>query len=144
MRPYPQRIVPPSPIGTLFKQSERAVRALPANAGVAADDYLTAIRQLPCLKCMMEPSEAAHVRLNSAAFNKRQAMARKPQPKWCLPLCAGCHTRDRDALHRTGEWLFWQQLGISPFLVCEKLYAARGDLLRMRAVAFQAIAARGS
>lgn len=141
MRSFPQRIASSAPIGTLFKQRERVARTLPA-ADVATGDYLNAIRQLPCLKCMMEPSEAAHVRLNSAAFNKRQAMAKKPEPKWCLPLCAGCHTRDADALHRTGELLFWQRLGISPFLICEKLYAARGDLVRMRAVALSAIAER--
>lgn len=108
------------------------------------DAYLKLIRQLPCLKCGMEPAgEAAHVRLNSAAFNKRQAMAKKPEPRWCVPLCSGCHWRDRDALHRTGEYLFWHQIGLNPLLVCERLYAARGDVVRMRAIALAAIAERG-
>jgi hypothetical protein len=143
MRPFPQRLATPAPIGTLFKQSERMVRAA-AVGEIADDDYLDAIRQLPCLKCGLEPcGEAAHVRLNSAAFNKRQAMARRPQPKWTAPLCRGCHTRDRDALHRTGEFMFWRQLGVNPLLVCVKLHAARGDLVRMRAVALSAIAERG-
>jgi hypothetical protein len=143
MRPFPQRLASPAPLGSLFKQSERIVRVTAVD--VAVDAYVNAIQQLPCLKCGMEPcGEAAHVRMNSAAFNKRQAMAKRPDPKWLVPLDRGCHQTDRDALHRTGEYLFWKQLGINPLLVCERLYAARGDLVRMRAITLSAIAERRS
>lgn len=141
MRQRPQRILASAPIGSLLKGAER-FRPEPRVQDDGA--YLTLIRQLPCLKCGMDPAgEAAHVRLNSGTFNKRQAMARKPDPKWTVPLCRDCHQRDRDALHRTGELLFWRRLGINPFPVCERLFAARGDLVRMRAVALQTIAERG-
>jgi hypothetical protein len=88
----------------------------------------------------MEPcGEAAHVRQNSAAFNKRGGMGKRPADKWALPLCPDCHTRDRDSQHKIGELQFWHDAGLSPLLVCERLYAARGDVVRMRAVVVAAI-----
>ncbi len=39
--------------------------------------------------------------------------------------------------------MFWAELGINPLIVCEQLYAQRGDLVAMRAVIFNAIAQRG-
>ena len=92
----------------------------------------------------MDPAGvAAHLRLNSGLHNKRQAMARKPGPEWTTPLCAGCHTNDADAQHRVGELVFWVQLGINPFLLCQRLHAQAGDLVAMRAVIFHTIAERG-
>ncbi len=61
---------------------------------------------------------------------------------WTTPLCDGCHTNDYDAQHRIGEREFWRRLGINPFLLCQRLYAARGDLVAMRAVVMVAIAER--
>jgi hypothetical protein len=144
MRPLPQRFLSPAPVGTLFKRAEGIARTMSRGALPDEEDYLKLVRALPCLKCAMEPAgEAAHVRLNSGVFNKRQAMAKKPDPKWTLPLCSGCHWRDRGALHRSGEYLFWQDVGLNPLLVCDRLYAARGDVPRMRAIALVAIAERG-
>jgi hypothetical protein len=145
MRNFPQRLSPQSPIGSLFKRAfGPATRLRLADANAREPVYLALVRQLPCLKCAMEPcGEAAHVRLTSAAFHKRGGMAKKPADRWAAPLCGGCHREDRDALHRVGEYLFWQELGINPLLVCEKLYAARADIVRMRAIALQAIAERG-
>ena len=93
----------------------------------------------------MEPcGEAAHVRLTSAAFHKRGGMGKKPSDRWAAPLCGSCHREDRNALHRVGEYLFWLDLGINPLLICTRLYAARGDLVRMRAIILVAIAERGT
>lgn len=145
MRPFPQRLITPAPIGSLLKRAEGIARVM--NEQTVGDDaYLKLIRQLPCLKCGLEPAgEAAHVRLSSAAFHKhRHGTGFKPEAKWCLPLCSGDHWRDEDALHRVGEYHFWHEVGVSPFLACERLYAARGDLVRMRAVAIQIIAERGA
>lgn len=106
--------------------------------------YLAKVRQLPCVKCGVEPcGVAAHLRMNSGLYGKRQAMARKPDDSWTTPLCDGCHTNDRDAQHRIGEREFWHRLGINPFLLCQRLHAARGDLVAMRAVVMVAIAERG-
>ncbi len=69
-------------------------------------------------------------------------MGKKPSDRWVLPICHSCHVSDNDALHRIGERVFFDQLGINPLLVASRLYAAKGDIVRMRAVIFNAIAER--
>jgi hypothetical protein len=140
----PQRISRPEPPGSLLKRitAATAPRRVGAEPRGGDSSYLEAVRQLPCLKCGMEPSEAAHVRFASAAFGKASGMQKKPGDAHAVPLCAGCHRLDRDAQHSGGERMFWAQLGINPLLVAERLYAQRGDLVAMRAVALVAIAER--
>jgi len=107
------------------------------------DKYLALIRKLPCLCCGMEPppnNEAAHVRRQSAAHGKRGGMQKKPHDKWALPLCHDDHAQQ----HKIGELQFWYDAGISPLLVCTRLYAARYDLVVMCAVIYNAIAERES
>lgn len=142
MRDTAQRFDTFAPRGALLK-STALIRPQPAPIG--DDAYLKLIRQLPCVRCGLEPcGEAAHVRLSSAAFNKRRhGMGLKPEARWCVPLCSSCHTRDPDALHRVGEYLFWHEVGISPFLLCDRLYAKRGDFPAMRAIVQLAMAERG-
>jgi hypothetical protein len=70
-------------------------------------------------------------------------MGKKPPDRWAVPLCGDCHREDPIALHRVGEELFFHRLGINPLLVASQLRAAKGDIVRMRAVIFQAIANRG-
>lgn len=138
-----QQIVNRAPVGSLLKNPIPEFRKPTRKARQEAPGYLALIRQLPCLKCGMEPcGQAAHVRLNSAAHGKRQAMGQKPDDKWTVPLCGGCHTDDADSQHKVGEIPFWHALGIGPLAVCAKLYAAAPDLAAMRAVAMKAIAAR--
>lgn len=105
--------------------------------------YLAMVRQLPCLRCGMEPSEAAHVRYASAAFGKASGFGKKPSYNFCCPLCAGCHRLDRDAQHNRNEREFWDAIGLNPLIVAERLYAVRSDLVAMRAVVMVAIAERG-
>ncbi|MES5483630.1 hypothetical protein QMZ05_12800 [Bradyrhizobium sp. INPA03-11B] len=105
--------------------------------------YLAAIRTLPCLSCGMEPSEAAHVRMASAAFGKASGLGKKPEDRWALPLCADDRRLARDAQHNRGELAFWHELGINPLICCQKLHAQRGDLVAMRAVIITTIAERG-
>lgn len=138
----PRRIAAAVPPGSLLKRYSQP-RAREEGAGRDAA-YLAQIRQLPCVKCGVEPcGTAAHLRMNSGAYNKRQAMSRKPSGEWTTPLCNGCHTNDPDAQHRIGEQEFWHRLGVNPFLLCQRLYAQRGDLVAMRAVVMVAIAERG-
>lgn len=145
MKPsHPQRIVPSSPFGTLFKATQAPLRRLLARETAASDPtYLAAIRACPCLRCGLDPAgEAAHVRSQSGAFNKRSAMGKKPDDKFALPLCASCHRLDRDAQHAVGETAFWHFVGLNPLLVCQRLYERRGDLVAMRAVIFSAVGER--
>lgn len=140
---FPRRIVHPGPPGHLLK---RASQPQARREEVAGRDfsYLALVRECPCLKCGLDPAgTAAHLRLNSALHNKRQAMARRPNEEWTTPLCSACHLNDSDAQHKVGEEIFWSRLGINPFLACQRLYAARDDLVRMRAVAYALISERG-
>lgn len=139
----PRRFYRPFPPGSLLKRSGAAVAIAEKPSGDRNPEYLAFVRQCPCLRCGMDPAgTAAHLRLNSALHNKRQAMAKKPGHEWTTPLCSGCHLNDPDAQHRVGEAIFWERVGLNPFLVCERLYAQRCDLVAMRAVVFTAIAER--
>src|SRR6185437_15589430 len=122
--PRPQRAFPPSPPGTLLK-SVTAERATPRKDASDSTDaaYLARVRECPCLKCGMEPSEAAHVRMASAAHGKASGLQKKPHDKWALPLCAGCHRNNRHAQHNQGEASFWCAIDISPLNDCEALWA---------------------
>jgi hypothetical protein len=143
IRPLPKRVARIAPIGSLLKHAFDRVPQRRSIETPADPAYLEMIRQLPCIKCGMEPcGEAAHVRLTSAAFHKRGGIGKKPEDRWALPLDRGCHQVDPDALHRVGEYLFWHALGINPLLICERLYAQRGDLVAMRAVILSAMAER--
>jgi len=138
-------VLNPAPPGSLLKRPRQQQRKLSLGRTPRALDapYLALVRQLPCLKCGMEPAgEAAHVRMASAAFGKRSGMGEKPDDRWCAPLCPACHTRDPDSQHKVGEQQFWHDLGLNPLLICEELYAAAPDLIKMRAIVFHAVARR--
>jgi len=141
-RTHPQRF-PSAPVGSLLKRGR--TERTSTRAPVSDVAHLACIRQLPCLKCGMEPcGEAAHVRLNSSAFGKRQALGARPGDEWAVSLCRACHTGDPDSQHKIGEREFWDRLGINPLLVARELWEASGDVVRMRAVVFSAIAERKS
>jgi len=140
---FPQRIAAACPPGSLLKRVQVQPRTRQEVAGRDLP-YLALVRQLPCLKCGMEPSEAAHIRFASAAFGKASGLGRKPDDRHSVRLCAGCRRLDRDAQHTRGEREFWDSIGINPLMVAQRLYAARGDLVAMRAVIFTTIAERGT
>lgn len=140
---HPQRLALRTPPGSLLKQ---LLALAPRHRSDADRDeaHLVAVRQCVCLRCGLDPAgEAAHVRLTSGVRHKFGGMGRRPADKWTLPLCSGCHWRDSDSQHRIGEIAFYHLLGLDPLLVCERLYAKRGDLVAMRAVIFNAIEERG-
>ena len=142
----PQTLAPPSRPGSLLKRprEQRTQRKQFRVGGRETDSsYLALIGQLPCLNCGLEldpprRNDAAHVRYNSAAFGKRQAIGAKPDDQWTLPLCRDCHDRQ----HKIGEHQFWHEVGLNPLLVCEDLQKAAPDIVRMRAVVFTWIAVR--
>lgn len=105
-------------------------------------DYLDLIRALPCVKCGDRPSEAAHIRMASAAHGKRSGMSEKPDDKWTLPLCGGCHRLDKEALHKVGELPFFHALNLNPLLVCEQLQKVARSPEAMRSVVLQFIGLR--
>jgi hypothetical protein len=139
MRPtHPQRLTAPAPPGALLKRAFGLALLRPRRIETDSDPaYLAAIRQLPCLRCTMEPCGiAAHLRMSSGAFGKKSGLGRKPSDRWSLPLCQEHH----DLQHKIGELQFWHDAGISPVLTAIKLYERRDDAVAMRAVVFAAIA----
>lgn len=137
----PQRLAPSPPPGSLLKRAFDLHSRIRLREVTQHDPvYLERIRQMPCLKCGMEPPgiEAAHLRSASGAHGKASGIGKKPDDRWCLSLCSSCH-RDQ---HQIGERAFWSEIGIDPFLVAQRLYAARGDIVAMRAVVLRAIAER--
>ena len=141
-RQFPQRFAVTAVPGELLKRMHalaQRVRAQPDRD----PEHLAMIRQLPCLKCGLEPcGEAAHVRRQSAAHGKRGGLQRKPPDRFSVPLCGACHRLDHDALHQIGEDFFFHLLRIDGLRAAERLYACRGDLVAMRAEALRVIAER--
>ena len=144
MQDRPQRFPMLTPLGALSKRLVAAHERLSLRRGHGrAPTYLARVRLLPCLACGVEPAGvAAHVRRQSGTFGKHGGMGIKPQDKWVVPLCHGCHTLDPNSQHRVGEVLFWARIGLNPLLVAERLYAQRDDLVAMRAVVLVAISER--
>lgn len=142
------RVAPVAPIGSLLKQIRAAQLRPRSSLGrrprVLEPLHLEAIRQLPCLKCGMEPcGEAAHVRLNCAALGKRTGIGEKPSDMWAVPLCRSCHLTDPDAQHKVGEIAFWHALAINPLRVAVALHRVSPDIVAMRAVVLSFMARNG-
>ncbi len=133
----PQRLFPAAPIGSLLKRehAEHAERPAKGMRGpTSSPAHAVLIRQLPCLRCGMEPcGEGAHV---------KRGLGHWRPPHRLVPLCPGCHRIDADAQHRVGEEAFWGRLGIDPVAVAKRLWEASGDGVRMRAIVFTFIASR--
>jgi hypothetical protein len=140
----PQRLAHTGKPGEMLKQPLSLVRLERKDMNGSEPTHLKLIRQCPCLNCGTEPCEAAHVRMSSAAHGKTNARGKKPADCWTVPLCPDCHTRDPQSQHRIGELTFWHRVGMNPLIVAKQLHEATGDLPKMRAICFNAIAERES
>lgn len=134
-----------APIGSLLKRPKMSKAAQPYRSAREKDEsYLGLIRQLPCLRCGLDPCGiAAHVRMPSAAHGKPAAgKGVKPDDRWSLPVCEEreCHP----VQHQQGELGFWAELGMAPLLICEELHAAAPDLVKMRAIVIRHVSERKS
>jgi hypothetical protein len=143
---HPKRLTPLAPPGALLKRAFGIAQRLRLRDASNSDPvYLSSIRACPCLRCGMDPAhEAAHVSMNSGAHGKHNSFGKKAADRWTVPLCGACHREDKDSQHKVGELPFWNDVGINPLLVCSRLYAARDDFVKMRAIVFNAIAERES
>lgn len=85
--------------------------------------HLALVRRLPCLITgEVGTVEAAHIRMSSSALGKRNAgIGAKPSDEWVLPLSAEMH-RQQHAAGSEAWW--WEQQGINPLLVAQRLYGA--------------------
>lgn len=126
-----------APVGSLFKKpGEYKPKGKNAfkTPRVEVPSHLAAIRKCPCVACGEDLGcEAAHVRMASAAHGKRATGGQeKPDDKWTLPLCRDCHTGQSNV----GELTFWYAIELSPFLICERLFAASPNIEAMREICF--------
>jgi hypothetical protein len=90
---------------------------------VRDERYLRFIRSLPCCICGGINTEAAHLRIGSINYGKRDTgMGEKSSDKWALPLC-NAHHREQ---HATGDELkFWANYSINPFELAISLKAEK-------------------
>lgn len=121
------RIVPEggwAPLGLKTARPDR--KRKPARERGRQEDaaHLDLIRRLPCLITgEKERVEAAHIRYSSALFGKvNPGTGAKPDDRWTVPLCARLHTEATDAQHRSGEEWWWEERGINPLLVAQRLH----------------------
>ena len=100
------------------------------------DDHLNFIRVLPCAVCgSRERVEAAHLRSGSLEHGKPPTgMGQRPPHRWTTPLCAYHHREAPDAQHNMNELAFWSYHGIDPFILCKRLWEAKGDVEAMQFV----------
>ena len=92
------------------------------------EKHLAFVRSQPCCVCRKAPqSEAAHIRMPCPARSKPPTgMQQKPDDKWTVPLCAGCHRNGSFAQHRMGEAEFWRGGRLDPFAIALALWNASG------------------
>ena len=86
------------------------------------DKYLAWLRTQRCAcGCLRgPPCEAAHLRASSARYNKFNAIGRKPDDEWALPLHRSCH-RQQHAFGNELNW--WLARGVSdPFALAIHYY----------------------
>jgi len=85
--------------------------------------HLRLIRACPCLACLAEPAEAAHVRYSDAARGKvNPGIGRKPEDRWTVPLCPRCHRTGTAAQHSTNERAWWEAHRIDPLAAAIALH----------------------
>jgi hypothetical protein len=133
---HPRRLSPLAPPGTLLMRTMALARMMRAKEFNERDAvYMARLRTLPCIGCGRDHAgEAHHVKLSSGVLGKSLAMGRRPADRWSLPHCPDCHRSGPRALHKIGEAPYWQLKRINPLLLCVRLYAAKADPDKMRAI----------
>ena len=83
--------------------------------------YLAFLRRQPCVCCgAPAPSDAAHIRMGNRERGKMPTgMQVKPSDRFAVPLNRTCHT----VQHSGSEARFWQERGLDPFAIADRLYA---------------------
>lgn len=88
--------------------------------------YLAFIASLPCVICLSEPVECAHVRM-AGEGKGYTGKATKPSDAWVLPLCPRHHRLGPEAQHAMNERKFWESHNIDPIKLCRALYEISGE-----------------
>lgn len=122
------RIVPEDgyqPLGQKTARPDRTRKPKRERGRQEDPAHLALIRRLPCLLGGEGPVEAAHVRMSDAAFGKANSgVGQKPDDCWTLPLSAEMHREQ----HAAGERWFWEEQGINPIPIAQRLYGVSAAL----------------
>lgn len=93
--------------------------------GVKEPDYLSWVRQLPCVLTGTLEVDAAHVSYAAPEYAAHgRGKSQKVSDKWVLPLSRQKH-RDQ---HLINEKVFWKEQGIDPHLICLVLFSIYNEL----------------
>lgn len=131
-------------ITPIFTKGTRRKRIIPTAEGQRRPrerdaKHMSCIAVLPCVICFARPVHVAHVRMADLDRCKQHTgKGEKPSDRWTVPLCPDCHLNGPDAQHRSSESEWWARQGIDPIALCERLYAATGDLEKMEQIIFAA------
>lgn len=116
------RIVPDEgyrPLGQKTARPDRTRKPKRERGRQEDPAHLDLIRKLPCLLGGEGKVEAAHVRMSDAAYGKpNSGVGQKPDDCWTAPLSAEKHREQ----HAAGERWFWEEHGINPLLIAQRLY----------------------
>lgn len=87
--------------------------------------FLRFVRAHACCACgAPPPSQAAHLRMGSLEYGKRETGAHeKSSDRWANPLCWRCHLGP-GGQHSMGERVWWTRTGLDPFKLASDLYMA--------------------
>jgi len=95
--------------------------------------HLGYVAQLPCVVCGSSPVHVAHVRYASAADDAPLVGKQEKPADWrTVPLCPSHHLDGPDAQHKSGEAIWWREVGINPYALARALYGCAGDIGLMR------------
>lgn len=124
----PVEIIDAAPPPVVQKVVQERVK--PKQGRERDNTHLAFVRRLPCTLCRAEGGvDAAHVRFGSLSYGKpHTGMGMKPDDKWTVPLCRGCHTTQ----HKQNEKAFWDGNGINVLQLALSLYENSGDELSGR------------
>lgn len=91
--------------------------------------FLDRLRQLPCIvpRCQ-HASEAAHIRMASAAHGIVESGHAKPHDALALPCCAFHHRLSNSSEHSVGTQNFWRGLRMDPHGIALRLYRAHATI----------------
>ena len=108
------------------KPQETAFRPGKNTKRVERKDYLSFIRDLPCVICCASPImgiDAAHLSKAKPEYGHfGRGKGQKVSDRWALPLCRKCHLWQHDV----GEERFWGKR--DPHLACLVLWGLWSDL----------------
>jgi len=107
------------------KPQETAFRPGKNTKRVERKDYLSFIRDLPCVICCASPImgiDAAHLSKAKPEYGHfGRGKGQKVSDRWALPLCRECHTKQHDI----GEGRFWEDH--DPWLLCMIIFGLWSD-----------------